>query len=200
MNQSARQIVSKTSLKLRPYDRYGTVTAGMDWQPISEDKATGECTFFLRFAPGISSQPHEHMAREEFRKHGHAVIDWIADYRARVEERPVMARTEPGEIRASLPAHPPERPEPFDAILRDLDAVIAPGLTHWQHPRFFGYFPSNGTLGSVLADFLSTGLGVIGLTWQSSPALTEVEEVATDWLRQMVGLPDGWRPNRRREA
>jgi aromatic-L-amino-acid decarboxylase len=132
------------------------------------------------------------MTPEEFRKHGHAVVDWIADYRARVHERPVLAQTEPGDIKARMPAAPPDDPEAFDAILRDLDAVIAPGITNWQHPSFFGYFPSNGTLGSVLGDYVSTGLGVIGLAWQSSPALTEVEEVVTDWLRQMTGLSEGW--------
>jgi aromatic-L-amino-acid decarboxylase len=132
------------------------------------------------------------MTPDEFRAFGHQVVDFIADYRARVAERPVMARTAPGEIKAKLPASPPGAPEPFDAILRDLDAVIMPGLTHWQHPQFFGYFPSNGLLASVLGDYLSTGLGVLGLAWQSSPALTELEEVVTDWLRQMVGLSDGW--------
>ncbi|HSV69198.1 MAG TPA: pyridoxal-dependent decarboxylase [Methylibium sp.] len=133
------------------------------------------------------------MTPEEFRKHGHAVVDWIADYRARQESLPVMARTEPGEVRAQLSAQPPEAGEPFEAILADLDRVVLPGLTLWQHPRFFGYFPANGLLASVLGDYVSTGLGVLGLAWQSSPALTEVEEVATDWLRQMVGLSDAWR-------
>ncbi|MEZ5421392.1 MAG: pyridoxal-dependent decarboxylase [Vicinamibacterales bacterium] len=132
------------------------------------------------------------MTPEEFRKHGHAVVDWIADYRARVAERPVMAQTAPGDIKARLPQSPPDQPEPFDAVLADLDAIVAPGLSHWQSPSFFGYFPCNGTLGSVLGDYVSTGLGVLGLAWQSSPALTEVEEVATDWLRQMVGLSDRW--------
>ncbi len=132
------------------------------------------------------------MTPEEFRAFGHRVVDWIADYRRDVADNPVMARTAPGEIRAALPAEPPARPESFDDILRDLDRVIMPGLSHWQHPSFFGYFPSNGALASVLGDFLSTGLGVLGLSWQSSPALTELEEVATDWLRQMIGLSDRW--------
>jgi aromatic-L-amino-acid decarboxylase len=130
---------------------------------------------------------------EEFRTFGHRVVDWIADYRRDVAKNPVMARTAPGEIKAALPAEPPAQPESFDEILRDLDRVIMPGLSHWQHPSFFGYFPSNGTLASVLGDFLSTGLGVLGLSWQSSPALTELEEVATDWLRQMIGLSAEWR-------
>ena len=132
------------------------------------------------------------MTSEEFRKRGHEIVDFIADYRARVAERPVMARTAPGAVHAQLPASPPMQAEPFDHILRDLDAIILPGLTHWQHPEFFGYFPCNGTLSSVLGDFVSTGLGVLGLAWQSSPALTELEEVVTDWLRQMLGLSSSW--------
>jgi len=132
------------------------------------------------------------MTPEEFRKYGHQLIDWIADYRANIAERPVMARTAPGEVRAQLPASPPENPEKFDAIINDMDRVVMPGLSHWQHPRFFGYFPSNGSLSSVLGDYLSTGLGVLGLSWQSSPALTEVEEVVTDWMRQMIGLSNAW--------
>src|SRR5438552_11741601 len=132
------------------------------------------------------------MTPEEFRAAGHRLIDWIADYRARAGTFPVMARTEPGDIRNRLPAQPPHGPEPFDAIVRDLDQIIVPGLSHWQHPRFFGYFPSNGSLAAVLGDYVSTGLGVLGLSWQSSPALTELEEVVTDWMRRMVGLSPAW--------
>ena len=132
------------------------------------------------------------MTPEEFREYGHAVVDWIADYRERLQSQPVMARTAPGEIKSQLPTAPPEHPESFDAILADLDQIVLPGLSLWQHPRFFGYFPANSSLASVLGDYVSTGLGVLGLAWQSSPALTEVEEVATDWLRQMVGLSSEW--------
>lgn len=132
------------------------------------------------------------MTPEEFRACGHLLIDWIADYRVSVADRPVMARTEPGDIKAQLPKQPPGAPEPFANILADLDSIVLPGLSHWQHPRFFGYFPSNGLLASVLGDYASTGLGVLGLSWQSSPALTEIEEVVTDWMRQMVGLSDAW--------
>ena len=132
------------------------------------------------------------MSPDEFRKYGYAVVDLVADYRERVGQRPVMATTAPGEIKARLPAAPPEHPESFDEILADIDRVVMSGLTHWQHPQFFGFFPSNHSLASVLGDYLSTGLGVLGLAWQSSPALTEIEEVATDWLRQMVGLSDAW--------
>jgi aromatic-L-amino-acid decarboxylase len=132
------------------------------------------------------------MNPEEFRRFGHQVVDWIADYRAHAAQHPVMSRVEPGVVRAQLPASPPQEPEGFDAILDDLDRVVLPGLSHWQHPRFFGYFPSNGDLSSVLGDYVSTGLGVIGLSWQSSPALTEIEEVTTEWVRQMVGLSGSW--------
>jgi aromatic-L-amino-acid decarboxylase len=132
------------------------------------------------------------MTPEEFRRLGHQIVDWVADYRERAAGLPVMSRVAPGEVKAQLPAAPPDAPEDFGAILRDLDEVILPGLSHWQHPRFFGYFPSNGELSSVLGDYLSTGLGVLGLSWQSSPALTEVEEVVTDWMRQMAGLSDAW--------
>ncbi len=132
------------------------------------------------------------MTPEEFRRSGHQLIDWIADYRTRIAGLPVRSSVAPGSLRAQLPAMPPELPESFDQIFRDLDAVILPGLSHWQHPSFFGYFPANGELSSVLGDYLSTGLGVLGLSWQSSPALTELEEVTTDWVRQMVGLSPAW--------
>jgi aromatic-L-amino-acid decarboxylase len=132
------------------------------------------------------------MTPEEFRTAGHQLIDWIADYRASVESHPVQASTQPGQTRAQLPAAPPPRPEGFHQVLRDLEKVILPGLTHWQHPHFFGYFPANSSPASVLGDYLSTGLGVLGLSWQASPALTELEEVMVDWLRQMVGLSDAW--------
>ena len=132
------------------------------------------------------------MNPEEFRRVGHQLIDWIADYRTRVAELPVRSKLEPGVVRAQLPNTPPTQSESFDDIFRDLDEIILPGLSHWQHPNFFGYFPSNGDLSSVLGDYLSTGLGVLGLSWQSSPALTELEEVVTDWMRQMIGLSDAW--------
>jgi aromatic-L-amino-acid decarboxylase len=132
------------------------------------------------------------MTPDEFRRLGHQFIDWIADYRARVGELPVMARIEPGAIRSQLPSGPPEQPETFDSILADLEAILLPGLSHWQHPHFFGYFPANSELSAVLGDLLSSGLGVLGLSWQSSPALTELEEVTTDWMRQMIGLSPAW--------
>jgi aromatic-L-amino-acid decarboxylase len=132
------------------------------------------------------------MTPDEFRVLGHQLIDWIADYRSRVADLPVMARTAPGDIKARLPAAPPQQPQDFEQVFQDLERIIVPGLTHWQHPHFFGYFPSNASLASVLGDYLSTGLGALGLAWQAGPALTELEEVATDWLRQMIGLTAAW--------
>ncbi len=131
---------------------------------------------------------------EEFRRLGHEVIDWIADYRARTVrgEFPVMSRAQPGGIRSALPATPPAEPQSLDGLLGELTSIILPGCTHWQDPRFFAYFPSNSSLAAVLGDFLSTGLAQLGLNWQASPALTELEELATDWLRQMLGLSDAW--------
>jgi len=130
------------------------------------------------------------MSPEEFRRHGHELIDRIADYRAGIAQRPVMSQVAPGAIKAALPRAAPARPEPFEAIFADLDALILPGLSHFNHPAFFGYFPANSELSSVLGDYLSTGLGALGLTWQAAPALTELEEVVTDWMRQLVGLPE----------
>lgn len=132
------------------------------------------------------------MTPDQFRAHGHALIDWIADYRANLAARPVAPATAPGEVKALLPAEPPARPEPFAECLADLDRVVAPHLVHFQHPSFFGFFPANAELSGVLADLASTGLGVIGLSWAASPALSEVEEVALDWMRQMLGLSPGW--------
>ncbi len=132
------------------------------------------------------------MNPEEFRKIGHQLIDWIADYRTHVADLPVRSRVEPGAVRAQLPTTPPAQPESFDNIFSDLEQIILPGLSHWQHPNFYGYFPGNSELSSVLGDYLSTGLGVLGLSWQSSPALTELEEVVTDWMRQMLGLSEAW--------
>jgi aromatic-L-amino-acid decarboxylase len=132
------------------------------------------------------------MDPEEFRQAGHQLIDWIADYRARIADLPVRSTLQPGAVRSQLPAGPPLKAEGFDNIFRDLDRIIVPGLSHFQHPSFYGYFPSNSELASVLGDYLSTGLGVLGLSWQSSPALTELEEVTTDWIRQMVGLSAAW--------
>jgi aromatic-L-amino-acid decarboxylase len=129
---------------------------------------------------------------DEFRRWGHALIDWLADHQQRLHELPVQPPTRPGDVRSLLPESPPDAPEPFTDILEDLDRVVAPHLTWWQHPRFFGFFPSNALPAGILGDLASTGLGVLGLSWQAAPALTEIEEVVTDWFRQMAGLSDQW--------
>ena len=132
------------------------------------------------------------MDAEEFRKYGHQLIDWLADYHQSLPSRPVQASTAPGEVRAMLPSAPPVQPQPFETVIADLDRIVVPGLSLWQHPKFFGYFPANAEPAGILGDLVSTGLGVLGLSWQSSPALTELEEVVTNWMRQMVGLSDVW--------
>ncbi|HEY4145923.1 pyridoxal phosphate-dependent decarboxylase family protein [Pinirhizobacter sp.] len=133
------------------------------------------------------------MTPNEFREHGHAVIDWIATYREKIEERAVSRPIEPGAIRAALPKAPPRHAEPVSDIMADFESILLPGVLHWQHPSFFGFFPSNVELSSVLGDLLSTGLGVVGVSWEAGPALTELEETCIDWLRQMLGLRPAWR-------
>jgi aromatic-L-amino-acid decarboxylase len=126
-----------------------------------------------------------------FREDGAATLDWVASYLERVRDFPVLSRVEPGEIGAALPASPPDEPEPFPAVLRDLDAVLMPGLTHSQSPRWFAYFAITGSEPGILAELLIAGLNQLGILWRTSPALQELEEVTLDWLRQLVGLPEG---------
>lgn len=133
------------------------------------------------------------MTPEEFRVAGHALIDWIADHRRRIETLPVAATAKPGEVAAALPAQAPAAPELFGAVLADLERVVVPGVTQTQSPNFFGWFPSNAALASVLGDLASSGIAALGISWASAPALTEVEEVVTEWLRELTGLPAGWR-------
>jgi aromatic-L-amino-acid decarboxylase len=135
------------------------------------------------------------MSPDEFRKHGHRVVDWIADYYERLEQFPVLSQVAPGAIRSALPAVPPEQGEGFDAVLHDLDDVIMPGITHWQHPSFFAYFPANASGPAVLGDLLASGLGVQGMIWATSPAATELETHVLEWLRGLLGLPDRFRDN-----
>ena len=130
------------------------------------------------------------MSPEEFRRQGHAVVDWIADYHSRIESFPVMSRVQPGEIRSKLPPRAPEQGEGFDHILGDIERVILPGITHWQSPNFYAYFPSNGSGPGILGDLLSSGLGVQGMLWSTSPACTELETQMLDWLVPMLGLPE----------
>ena len=129
-----------------------------------------------------------HMNPEQFRRHGHAVVDWIADYYSRIETFPVLSQVKPGEIRAALPQQPPQQGEAFEAILADMEKLM-PGITHWQSPNFYAYFCSNASGPSILGDLLCSGLGVQGMLWSTSPACTEVETLVMDWLAGMLDLP-----------
>ncbi len=133
-----------------------------------------------------------HLSPEEFREQGYRVVDWIADYWSSVGDRPVLAQVEPGQVAAALSATAPEDPEPLESVLADLDRVLVPGLTHWQHPRFFAYFPANSSPAGVLGDLLSSGIGTQGMIWATSPAATELEQVVMDQLRLALGLPDAF--------
>jgi aromatic-L-amino-acid decarboxylase len=132
------------------------------------------------------------MDPEEFRRLGYELIDWIADYRERIADFPVMSRVQPGEVQAMFPSEPPQQGEGLADIATDLELTVLPGTTHWNHPGWFAYFPSNTDLSSVLADLVSSGLGSQGMSWQTSPAATEVENVVMDWLRQMLGLSEAF--------
>jgi aromatic-L-amino-acid/L-tryptophan decarboxylase len=133
------------------------------------------------------------MDPQTFRRYGHELVDWVADYLQKVERYPVLSRVAPGEIRKKIPAGPPQSGEPMEEILKDFEETILPGITHWNHPRFFAYFPANNSGPSILAELLSSGLGVNAMLWQASPAATELEEAVMDWLRQMIGLPQSFR-------
>jgi aromatic-L-amino-acid decarboxylase len=124
-----------------------------------------------------------------FREDGSAALDWVADYLERLREFPVLAQVEPGEIRSRLPAEPPATPEPFAAVLRDLDEKLMDGVTHWQSPRYFAYFANTGSEPGILAELLIAGLNQVGILWRASPVLQELEETTLDWLRQLFGLP-----------
>jgi aromatic-L-amino-acid decarboxylase len=130
------------------------------------------------------------MSPDEFRQYGQDTVEWVARYMERVHEFPVLSRVRPGDIRAALPAAPPRDGEPFDAILGDLDRVILPGITHWQSPNFFAYFPANASGPAILGDLVASGLGVQGMLWATSPACTELETHVLDWMADMLGLPD----------
>jgi aromatic-L-amino-acid decarboxylase len=138
----------------------------------------------------MSNEKSYHMSIEDFRRNGREVIDWIADYYERIESFPVLSRVQPGEIRASLPTEAPMDGEPFEALLHDVEKLILPGITHWQSPSFFAFFPCNASAPAILGDLLSSGLGVQGMLWATSPACTELETHVLDWLVQMLGLPE----------
>jgi len=133
------------------------------------------------------------MERETFRRYGHQVVDWVADYLEDVERYPVLSPVVPGEVQKQLPREPPVTGEPMDKILADFRDIIVPGVTHWNHPRFFAYFPANNSGPSILGELLSAALGINAMVWQTCPAATELEELVMDWLRQMLGLPERFR-------
>ena len=139
----------------------------------------------------------QHMTPDEFREHGYAVVDWLAGYLENVEEYPVLPEVEPGDIAALMPDTAPDDPEPFGSLLADLDRVVMPGISHWQSPNWYAYFPANTSPPSVLAEFVAAGLGVQGMLWSTSPAATEVETRVLDWLVDMLGLPVGWKSDGR---
>ena len=140
------------------------------------------------------------MKPDEFRQHGHELIDWIADHLEGLESLPVAPSVEPGDVRRLLPAHPPAAPEPWSAVMADIEKVIVPGIVHWQHPSFFAYFPSNTTYPSILGELLSAGLGVQGMSWVTSPACTELETLVLDWMQELLGLPARFRSEGHRAA
>lgn len=140
----------------------------------------------------VESEPHlGDMPADEFRRHGHELIDWIADYFEHIEDLPVLAQIEPGDLKAQLPSRPPEKGEPMEAILKDLDRLIVPALTHWSHPSFFAYFATSTSAPGIFGELLSAAFDVKSMLWRTSPASTELEEVTLDWLRQMLGLDAG---------
>jgi aromatic-L-amino-acid decarboxylase len=132
------------------------------------------------------------MSPDDFRRHGHATVDWVASYLERLEAFPVLSRAAPGDLRAALPAAPPEHGEPFEAILADVERLILPGITHWQSPNFFAYFPANASPPAMLAELVAAGLGVQGMLWATSPACTELETHVLDWLAGALGLPEAF--------
>ena len=144
-------------------------------------------------APGPVPRASYHMTPDELRRWGHQVVDWVADYWASIERHPVVPDVAPGDVRSWLPPAPPEAPEAFDEVLADLDRVVVPGTTHWQHPGFHAFFPANTSGPGVLADIVSSGLGTQGMLWQTGPALTEVETHVLDWVVDLLDLPDRFR-------
>jgi aromatic-L-amino-acid decarboxylase len=132
------------------------------------------------------------MSAGDFRRYGHQVVDWIADYLSNPERYPVLSQNEPNELKEALPSHAPERGEAMEAMLADLDRVIVPGVTHWNHPGFFAYFATSGSAPGILGEMLSAAFNVNAMLWRTSPSATELEEVTLQWLRQMIGLPEGF--------
>jgi len=142
----------------------------------------------------LRTAPYDHrVTPDEFRIHGHALIDWIADYTENVDSRRVQPDVNPGDIRSQLPEHPPTAPEPFESVMADIDEIVVPGLTQWQHPGFFAFFPANNSYPSILGELLSAGIAVQGMSWDTSPACTEVETLMLDWMLELLDLPARFR-------
>ncbi|MFW2334551.1 pyridoxal-dependent decarboxylase [Ilumatobacter sp.] len=133
------------------------------------------------------------MTPEDFRKHGHELIDMIAEYLEGVAEQRIVPDIDPGDVRAMLPEHPPTEPESWESVMADVERVVVPTITHWQHPNWFAYFPSNTSYPSILGELLSAGLGVQGMSWVTSPACTEIETLMLDWMQELLDLPDRFR-------
>jgi aromatic-L-amino-acid decarboxylase len=148
---------------------------------------------FARHSRATGERYGGRVTPEEFKNRGYQLIDWIADYVENVEQQRVTSTVQPGQVRAQLDEHPPTTPDGFDAVMADTDRIIVPGLTHWLHPNFFAYFPSNSSYPSILGELLTAGLGVQGMSWVTSPACTEVETLMVDWMQELLGLPQSFR-------
>src|ERR1700682_6350250 len=141
--------------------------------------------------PNAFAPPTGDMGKEDFRHFGHQLIDWISDYFEQIEGMPVLSQIEPGELKAQLPVAPPEKGEPMELILADVDRLIVPALTHWRHPSFFAYFATSTSAPGIFGELLGAAFDNKAMLWRTSPASTELEEVTLDWLRQMMGLDAG---------
>ena len=144
---------------------------------------------YLRLNEQKLETKNYHMTPEQFREEGKKVIDWIADYYQEIEKYPVLSQVKPGEIKSKLPGHAPQKGESMEVMMKDIDDKIMPGITHWQSPNFYAYFPANTSFPAILGDLISSGLGVQGMIWATSPAATEVETRVLDWLAEMMGMP-----------
>ena len=143
-------------------------------------------------AEEVSIEPNP-LDLEAFRRNGYALVDWVSSYLDGLDERPVGMPVEPGEVRAKLPQRAPEESEAFNAILADLDQIVAPGLTHWQHPGWLAYFPAGSSPASILGEMSAAAFGIVGMMWSTSPAATELESHILDWLVDLLGVPQEWK-------
>src|SRR3989454_1876466 len=169
-------------LMVRRVVNYTDFHRWMNWQHKTMQKA--------KESNGLSPTTGD-MGKEEFRRFGHELIDWISDYFDHLEDLPVLAQIEPGDLKAQLPSSPPEQGEPMEQIIADVDRLIVPALTHWSHPSFFAYFATSTSAPGIFGELLSAAFDVKSMLWRTSPAATELEEVVLDWLRQMIGLDNG---------